>query len=121
VIARVKLDNRVDYLALPIVMTFRLEATQPSPISSIYMIVGPRVDFLLGYKAEGVNIVYEKLKTMNIGGDIGIGVEFSIINLPKILAELRYNHDFTNAYETDLLRVKNRSFEILFGLNFKGE
>jgi hypothetical protein len=106
-----KFDHRVDYLSIPLLAKVTLRTKHLSP----YLIVGPRFDFLLGYKSETLDEVYRDLKDLDVGGTIGLGVE-SRSQPVKVLLEFRYSPNFTNAYQTDLLKVKNNSFEILFGV-----
>lgn len=108
-------DYRVDYLSIPILPKLIIKYKYISP----YLIIGPRFDFLIGYKIEDVNdVVYKNLENFIFGGDIGAGIEISISNFLTSLLEFRYSLDFKNAYKTDLLKVKNKSYEILFGLKF---
>lgn len=110
-ISPIKHNNRVDYLSIPILAKITFETKHVSP----YLAIGPRFDFLLDYKSKILKTLYKELKDMDTGGTIGIGVESKTEPL-KMLLEFRYSPDFTNAYKTDLLKVKNNSFEILFGL-----
>ncbi len=107
----VKFDNRVDYLSVPILAKIAVKTPSFSP----YLVAGPRFDFLLGYNSTGGEFLYDRFKDLDMGGDIGIGVESNTRPL-KVLLEFRYSPDFTYAYKSDLLKVKNNSFEILFGL-----
>ena len=110
-IGTVTYDYRVDYLSVSALVKFTLEGKLISP----YLITGPRFDFLLGNNTEGSDELYDNFKSTVFGGDIGIGAEFDIIDLGTILSELRYSYDFSKAYKTDFLQVKNRSFQILLG------
>lgn len=104
-------SNRVDYLSIPILakVTFRTGCFRP------YFVLGPRIDFLLGYESRILKDIYDGFEDTNVGGTIGIGVERKT-KLLNMLFELRYSPNFSNAYKTDLLKVKNNSFEILIGL-----
>ena len=104
-------DYRVDYLSVPILVKISVNSQGFSP----YLIAGPRFDFLLGYDSPGGGSLYDQFKDLDTGADIGIGLESNTEPL-KILLEFRYSPDFSNAYKTDLLKVKNNSFEILIGL-----
>lgn len=104
-------SNRVDYLSIPILakVTFRTGRVRP------YFVLGPRIDFLLGYESRILKDIYDGFEDTNVGGTIGIGVERKT-KLLNMLLELRYSPDFTDAFEKDVLKVKNNSFEILIGL-----
>jgi hypothetical protein len=108
-------NNRVDYLSIPILAKITSKTNYLSP----YLSIGPRFDFLLGYKAEDADPIYESLKKIDIGGDIAIGTGIGLFSGENLLIEFRYSPDFTDAYKTDLLRVRNQAFEILFGAGFK--
>jgi hypothetical protein len=106
-------SNRVDYLSIPILAKVAFGTGRVRP----YFVLGPRIDFLLGYESRILKDIYEGFEDKNMGGTIGIGVERKT-NLLNMLLELRYSPDFTDAFEKDVLNVKNNSFEILFGLGF---
>ncbi len=110
-VALLKWNNRVDYLSIPILVKITIQTEHVSP----YFIMGPRIDLLLGYDSDHFEALYDEFERVNLGGDFGIGVGNNSGPV-KILLEFRYSPDFTNAYKTDLLKVKNNSFEILFGL-----
>jgi opacity protein-like surface antigen len=111
-----ELDNRVDYISIPILakMTFRNKFLSP------FITIGPRFDFLLSYKSENsfFDTIYEKFGALDIGGDFGAGTEYQISNPFVLLLELRYSHSYSDAYKTKLLSVKNNSYQFLFGLKF---
>jgi hypothetical protein len=114
----VKVNNRVDYLSIPILAKLILKRKLVSP----YTFIGPRFDFLLGYKAgtypsQGGTLggLYDQFKSSSFSGDIGLGAEVNITDLITTLVEFRYSPDFTYSYKTEFLKVKNRSYEILVG------
>jgi hypothetical protein len=80
--------------------------------------MGPRIDLFLGYNSDLSGALYDEFERVDIGGDFGIGVGNNSGPM-RMLLEFRYSPDFSNAYKTDLLKVKNNSFEILFGLGFQ--
>jgi len=108
---------RVDYLSLPALIKYSFSLTKPSP----YIILGPRVDIFLGYKSKHYlfDSIYEDFKSIDFGGAIGLGYEFNHFLSQTFLLEIRFSPTFTNSYKTDLLKVKNRSFEFLTGIKFK--
>ena len=109
-----KWDNRVDYLSFPILVKITIQTSRYSP----YFMIGPRIDLFLGHNSNLLEGLYDEFERVDIGGDFVIGVGDNGAPV-KILLEFRYSPDFSNAYETDLLKVKNYSFEILFGLGFQ--
>ncbi len=110
-VGTIKFNHQVDYLSIPLLV----KITQKTKHLSPYLCVGPRFDFLLGYKSKLMKAIYDKFKNMDTGGTVAVGVE-SRTRPIKMLLELRYSPDLTFAYQTDLLKVKNHSFELLLGL-----
>lgn len=109
------LYSRVDYLSVSIIGKFAASYAVVRP----FVLVGPRIDFLLGYKSdEPFRIVYDDFKSIVIGGTVGIGLESSELLSQTIIAEFRYNFDVSYAYKTDLLTVKNNAFDIWLGVAF---
>lgn len=104
-------DNRLDYLSVPLLVKITLRTKHALP----YLVIGPRFDYLLGYKSETSKELFDEIKNTGMGGTVGLGLE-SKSKPVKFLLEFRYSPDFTNAYKTNLLKVKNNSFEILLGL-----
>ena len=113
-IGKNEINNRVDYLSLPVLGKIAYKFKKLSP----YIIVGPRIDILLGYDSDFAAIVYDEFESIDFGGTLGLGNEFSFIGSQTFLIEIRYSPSFTNSYEADLLRVKNNSFELLGGIKF---
>lgn len=105
-----KFNNRVDYLSVPLLIKITFKTKHINP----YFVTGPRFDFFLAYESKSFGVLYDKFKDMDVGGTVGVGAE-SNAKPQGALFEFRYSPDFSNAYKTDLLRVKNHSFEILFG------
>ncbi len=103
--------HRADYISLSALGKFIL----PGKFISPYFIAGPRLDLLPGNNSIAGDDFYRDFKSTVFGGDIGVGAEFNIVDFGTILSEFRYSHDFSKAYKTDFLQVKNRSFQILFG------
>ncbi len=110
----IELNNRVDYLSLPVLVKIAYKFNNSSP----YIIVGPRMDIFLGYDSDFAGIVYDEFESIDLGGTLGLGYEFSFIWSQTFLIEMRYSPSFKNSYETDFLRVKNNSFELLAGIKF---
>lgn len=114
-ISPMRLDNRVDYLSVPILAKIAVKTKSLTP----YLVIGPRFDLFIGYSSEIGEIIYNQFKDIDVGGDIGIGIESKTEPL-KMLLEFRYSPSFTNAFKNDVLEgvssVKNNSYEILLGL-----
>lgn len=112
-IAKFEDNNRVDYLSLPILGKLAYKLKNSSP----YILIGPRIDILLGYDSYNFDIVYDDFKSIDLGGTFGLGYELCC-GTKYFLVEIRYSPSLTNSYETDYLTVKNSSFEFLAGIKF---
>ena len=106
-----EVNNRVSYLSIPVLAKLKFGGMLLSP----YIVAGPRFDVLLSYDSKEKDI-YDNFKSTVVGGDIGVGGEFSFILPVALSAEIRYSTDFDNSYQTDLLKVKNKAFLFLLGL-----
>jgi hypothetical protein len=108
------LYSRLDYLSIPIVAKLRF----PMGLIAPYILAGPRVDILLGYRSDenAFNAVYDKFKKTSVGGSAGVGIELESVLPFTVLAEVRYNFDFADSYETDFLKVRNNSFDVWLGV-----
>jgi hypothetical protein len=107
----IKHNSRLDYLSVPLLVKITLNTQYALP----YLVIGPRFDYLMGYESETSKELFENFKNTGVGGTVGLGMQ-SRSEPVKFLLELRYSPDFTNAYKSDLLKVKNNSFEVLLGL-----
>ncbi len=106
-------SNRVDYLSLPLFAKFSI----PLGKARTYLFIGPRLDIKVGQKATlGFDELYDEFESSVWGGTIGIGQAFPLSSCVAALVEVYYHHDFTEAYKTDLLVVKNRAWGILVGV-----
>lgn len=103
---------KVDYLSMPVLAKLRL----PSPVITPYLIAGPRVDVLVSRRGDGFEAVVDKFESTDIGGTFGVGIELHTLLPIGLLAELRYNPSFRDAFNNNLLTVRNRSFDFLLGL-----
>jgi len=110
------LYSRLDYVSVPILGKLRFPSGPVSP----YIVAGPRADFLVGYKSDegAFNSVYDKFKKTSFGGSAGIGIQIESLLPIAVLAEARYNFDFADSYETDLLKVRNSAFDFWLGVAF---
>jgi hypothetical protein len=109
-----KLYSRLDYLSVPILLKLRLQSSVITP----YLLAGPRLDILMSYQSdEGVlNSLYDQFKKTTLGGSVGVGVQIQSLLPVTILVEGRYNIDLSDSYETNLLKVRNNSFDFWLGV-----
>ena len=105
----VVLSPRLDYLSFPALVKLRVDLTGFSP----YLLLGPRVDILLGSKADGFGAVIDKFKTSEFGGTIGVGFELTQLLDVRMGAEFRYSPSFQDGFSSQFAEVRNRSLEIL--------
>jgi hypothetical protein len=110
----ITLKPRADYFSIPVLAKIRFELGPIVP----YIIGGPRFDFLVGKEADGFEAVIDHLKSADVGISVGGGVEVKLPAGPAILGEIRYSPDFTNAFKSSTLTVKNQSVELLVGVMF---
>jgi hypothetical protein len=103
---------RVDYLSIPVLAKVRLSFPAITP----YLIAGPRADLLLSKKGDGFDPVVDNFKSTDVGGTLGLGVELHTLLPVGLLAEIRYNPSFRDAYKNEFLSVRNHSFDFLVGL-----
>jgi len=109
-------DNRFDYLSIPLYA----KITWRKPVVAPYILLGFRFDYLLSYKTDTnwYDDIYSDFKDYDLGGSFGVGGEYKISSKYKVLLEGRYSPAASYAYKTDLLKINNRAFEILAGVQF---
>ena len=105
---------RVEYLSLALLAKFRVELDGVTP----YLLAGPRVDFKLNSESDGFAIVLDRFRSSEFGATCGIGAEVRLHPAISVGVEGRYSPTFQPGYESDLLKVTNRSFEILLVAGF---
>lgn len=113
-VGELKFKNRVNYLSVPVLAKVGLRSKSLSP----YVIAGPRVDFKLGYESGFFDEIYDDFKSITFGASLGLGTELNLGANFTPLLEVRYSPDFSKSYSTELLTVRNQSFEFLFGVKF---
>jgi hypothetical protein len=108
-------NNRLYYLSLPLLIKYSIKNSIAIP----YLVVGPRIDFMISYNSEESNReeLYEEFNRIDFGGDIGVGIEFGVMDV-LLLFELRYSPNFTASFNNEGRTVKNISGEIFGGLKF---
>ena len=108
------LYSRLDYVSLPVLAKLRFQTGLVSP----YILAGPRIDFLLGYKSDegAFNTLYDRFKKTTLGGSAGIGVEIESILPVTLLAEARYNFDLVDSYDAYSWKVRNNTIDFWLGI-----
>jgi hypothetical protein len=117
----VRANTRLDYVSLPILIKLQ----PPGLASAPYLILGPRVDFLVNREAGKFEFqigTFESpwskgFEDRAFGSVIGLGFSADkLLRLP-LLVETRYNFDFTNNADlTELGRAKSNSFDVWLGI-----
>jgi opacity protein-like surface antigen len=103
-------STRISYLSVPILAKLRMNGGLLSP----YIVAGPRFDFCLSSSGAFSS---SDLKTIDVGGTFGVGVESASILPIQVGLEFRYSPDSQASYSTPSLTVKNRSLELLLVLS----
>lgn len=107
-------SSKVDYLSVPMLAKIRLDAIILTP----YILIGPRFDFYLKNRSDGIGVNLNNSKKIDIGGTLGFGFELSSILPINLGAEFRYNPNFKDSYSVSYLTVNNRSWELLLVLSY---
>ncbi|HWR84154.1 MAG TPA: porin family protein [Candidatus Deferrimicrobium sp.] len=112
-----RLDNRVDYISLPLA----LRASMPLGNHRFFLLAGPRVDLKIGHEWPfEEDILYSEFDKSVIGAIVGVGAVIEVDRAMGLLFEANYHHDYSHSYRSHLLTVKNRSWQILIGIEFQG-
>lgn len=106
------ISPRIDYISIPLLAKLRIPLIPITP----YILVGPRFDFLILKKADGLDPVVDNFDNMDYGLTVGAGVELDSLLPFGLLAEFRYNPNAYDSYESGSQRVRNRSLDFLVGI-----
>lgn len=92
-----------------------------------YLLAGPRVDILLGYKDREAAAtyqlyqnIYDQAAQITIGFVTAIGVEFNSNQEAGYFIELEYNPDLTKVYRQPELSVSSTLLALNLGIRLKG-
>lgn len=131
-VAKAKANSRLDYVSLPLLVKLRLPEVNSGP----YLVVGPRVDFLVNRVAgefdfppyvNQFGLLVKESATSgwgdfyndhNLGGTAGVGFASGKFAGATLQLEVRYNFDFTDQAEFELLDAKNHAFDLWLGVAF---
>lgn len=114
ILERKTLYSRLDYLSVPILGKATLQLGSLSP----YVLVGPRVDFFLGYESDlnSFSTLFEKYGRTAFGATVGIGIQAdSILPLPVVI-EARYNLDIKKSFDNGVVKASNNSVDLWLGV-----
>ncbi len=102
----------IDYISIPLLAKFKIPSGPLTP----YILIGPRFDFLISSSPDGLDAVVNNFDKMDYGLTVGAGVELDSLFPFGILAEVRYNPNSYDSYQSDFTTVKNRSIDFLVGV-----
>ena len=127
-------DWRLDYLSVQAMLKAGVE---PIGHINIYILAGPRLDFLLesnwDYKIDLSDGGFapddphtDHLKSPVVGAVLGLGLEIPLFSRNSLVVETVYDFDLTAARESDpqpvkitsTRSIKNRSIGLLVGIKF---
>jgi hypothetical protein len=106
-------NNHINYISAMVAFKKSFELSN----SSLYLILGPRLDFRYGAGGhDAITAVYDDSKGMVAGVSGGLGWEIRLKRLKRLFFEMIYNYDLSEAYSGTELTIKNRSLSVLVGL-----
>lgn len=114
-----KYKNKLSYLCWNNYLKIRYELFRFIP----YVLVGPRLEYRLTQKTPSPPVV-GKFQTLHMSAAVGAGIEFISYGNIKFFVESYYNpdiikYDFTTAYVTEPLHIKNINIELRVGLKYQ--
>ena len=116
-----QLQTRLDYVSIPVLLKLQPSNSGVKP----YALLGPRFDFLVNhetalYEDGKLDLEFSLAEAFNdraVGATVGLGVVAKALSLPLLL-EARYNFDFDDVADAELLTVKNNSVDLWLGIMF---
>ena len=85
----------------------------------LYGIAGPRFDLLYKSNNSGLGLVTDYFRPTDWGMTLGVGVEALCLGPFKVGSEVRYSPTLQPSHSSDLLKVRNRSIEMLLVFQVK--
>jgi len=104
--------SRFHYLSLAPMVRYRFDLERLTP----YLLLGPRVDFLLNYGTESEYPLESQNHTI-LGLTAGGGLEFQIQNL-GLFAELQYLPDLSPVSNKEPLLINNNMLSLSLGIRW---
>jgi hypothetical protein len=108
--------SRLHYLSAPILAkwTFGKKALSP------YVLLGPRVDYLLWYATDSgfLDGTYKEFNKVVVGGSAAIGCDSGSLLPIVLVAEVRYDFDFSNSSKYPESTIRKDSFDLWLGWAF---
>lgn len=102
--------NKLDYICWNNFLKIYEEEFEGTP----YLLVGPRVEYLFKQNTQSP-LITDDFRKIHFSWSVGLGWEFPMFSRFKPLIEIHYNPDINKAYQTEVLRIINRPWELRIG------
>lgn len=103
----------VNYLNLSLLAKVRLEGVLFTP----YIIAGPKVDFEISRNGQILGgTVFDDYTKSRFGFKVGGGTEIKVLNI-TFLAEILYDSDFGNLFESSNLKITTSAVDLRAGVS----
>ncbi len=118
-----KVFERTNYITTGLLLKIKAPSNKISP----YLIIGPKLDFFLGYSVKpedesttlyGFDYPLDEFKKVNYSLNLGAGMEFSKLFPFKTFVELNYSPPINTSFNSEWLEVKEHYFNVKIGINF---
>ena len=118
-----KVYERTNYFTSGLLLKIKAPGNKISP----YLIIGPKLDFFLGYSVKpedesttlyGFDYPLDEFKKINYSLNLGAGMEFSKLFPFKTFVELNYSPPINTSFNSEWLEVKEYYFNVKIGINF---
>jgi hypothetical protein len=108
-------NNHLHYLSVPVLAKCSVTTSPSIP----YLLVGPRVDYLLWYSSDRgyLDGVYKEFKKTILGGSAGTGWNAASVSSVPLTIEVRYNFDFINS-SRPYNNIRNDAIDLWLGYAF---
>ena len=80
--------------------------------------LGPYVGFLLGAKNQDDLDLKDSFKSLDFGGQVGLGFNYSLKNRTWLNVDAGYAAGFANIFDNTIIKGKNNAFSLNVGLSF---
>jgi len=104
--------SNFSYLSIVPMVRYRWDLEKWSP----YLLLGPRMDFLLSYRSDGEYPLEEQNQTI-LGLSVGAGLEYSLYPL-GFFAEWQYLPDLSPVTHREPLLIKHNALALTLGIRW---
>jgi outer membrane protein W len=106
---------RLNYVQIPLTGVYFFGQTGDKFRPKVFL--GPYVGILLGAKNGDVDIK-ESFKSVDFGGQVGLGFNYSLKERMWLNVDLGYTAGFSNVFDTEIIEGKNNALSLNVGLSF---